>query len=336
MNMKIPWRNFSEEIMSEHPIIIDELSLHGQFTDDVLFVVLSQMRDVIIHARQSGFVSRKIAMSKDFGFKLLTSELIFSQWLFTKIKDDPFRDLKEFFRSIFSGKAFIDEMDLPLDKEFFYNDQKVIGLGYAAVSNTPCLAFPPGMPDSSLFCLYKVLCRQLSPTAELLESEKSVGIIYKKDGFAGLKQQIEESCSSGDEIFQKAWFCLPYLDFSDEAKDDFGAMRSSDNAFDKIIKHLSYIDQSIKDFHHKTRDDSRSFLEILIARCGIDNASDETDNTKNDREAKADHCCHFSSISQNRYCFLHTKYGDFKRIYFEHDITDQKARIGRIHTHLKI
>ena len=181
----------------------------------------------------------------------------------------------------------------------------------------------------------------LDNDGSIREESVHVGSVTHKDGFAELRtawcEVLREATVgnvSGDTILKQAWFCFPYLDFSKDAVDDLLNMRSSSPTWKKVIQHLQFINDSVADFAHKSQGNTDSFLEILISRCGIDNASDENKDTKNDRRAKQDLCFFFPSLGESRYCFLHTKYAHPNRIYFEHDTSLHKAHIGKLNTHL--
>ena len=331
--------------MQEHIPVIDELSFHCQFDGNDIPAVLIRLKNVIWNARQHGFSdSQKPLISKDLLFKEIAPGMILSQWLFTKIEKDPFKDIKAYFSQILTARSFIDDLEIFSELEYLSDGRKSIGLGYAHHNNQPCFALPETGRDETCFRIADLQKNSLDKDGSVKTEHVQEGVVTREDGFLGLRSALIEALRgadtnidvSGNTILKLAWFCFPHLDFSEDAESDLRAMRPSHPAWGKVLQHFQYIDASVYDFAHKLSGNTDSFLEILISRCGIDNASDENKDTKNARRAAQDHCFFFPSLAESRYCFLHTKYGDHKRIYFEHDTSLHKAHIGKLNTHLKV
>ena len=329
--------------VQEHIPVIDELSFHGQFNADEIPNVLTRLKNVISEAKRHGFSSsQKALFCQDLLLRVIARETTLSQWLFTKVEKDPFRDIKLYFIHILGSRTFINDLEFFSELEYLSEGRESIGLGYAHYNSQPCFALPETGKDESCCRIVKLQKNSLGNDGSVRTENVHAGVVTQVDGFDGLRSALIEALRgadtntdvSGDTILKQAWFCFPRLDFSEEAVSDLLKMRPSHPTWSKVIQHFQYIDASVYDFAHRPPGNKDSFLEILISRCGIDNASDENKDTKNDRRAAQDHRFFFPSLGESRYCFLHTKYAHPNRIYFEHDVSLHKAHIGKLNTHL--
>lgn len=330
--------------MQEHIPVIDELSFRGQFSSHEIPEVLQQLKDAILEGKNQGFThSQKALISSDLLLKEIAPKITLAQWLYSKEKKDPYRDIRSYFLQILGSRGFIDNLEIFSELEYFSGRQKSIGLGYAHHNNQPCFALPETVNDETNYRIVELQKNSLGNDGSIMEENVHAGSVTHKDGFCNLRpawvedlREATEDNISGNTILKQAWFCFPYLDFSQDAIDDLLNMLPSSPTWKKVIQHLQYINDSVSDFAHKSPENTDSFLEILISRCGTGNASDENQDTKNGRRSRLDHCFFFPSLGESRYCFLHTKYAHPNRIYFEHDISLHKAHIGKLNTHLLV
>ena len=330
--------------VQEHIPVIDELSFHGQFNADEIPNVLTRLKNVISKAKQHGFAdSQKALICQELLSREIAPQKTLSQWLFAKVEKDPCRDIKAYFIRILGTRSFIDDLAIFSELEYLSGGQNSIGLGYAHHNSQPCFALPETGTDETTFRIVDLQKNSLDNDGSVAEEEVQAGVVIREDGFLGLRSAWVEALRgadtntdvSGKTILELAWFCFPRLDFSPDAESDLMEMRPSDPTWKKVLQHFQIIDRSVYDFAHRQPGDTDSFLQILIKQCGgTSNASDENKDTKNDKRAAQDHCFFFPSLGKSLPCFLHTKYGDFKRIYFHHDESLHKAYIGKLNTHL--
>ena len=255
--------------MQEHIPVIDELSLHRQFDVTDIPAALTRLKNVISNAARHGFAdSQKPLFSPDLLSREIAPGIILSQWLFTRMTKDPCRDIKEYFRRILGSRAFIDDLAIPSELEYFSKGHISIGLGYAHHNSQPCFAFPETVKDETFFGIIDLQKNSLDHDGSILSENVQTGVVTHEDGFDGLRiamvkvlREADASTDvSGDTIIKHAWFCFPHLDFSKEAEADLKEMRPSHPTWGKVLQHFQNIDQAVYEFAHKSPGNTDSFL----------------------------------------------------------------------------